>query len=240
MKKSDNDNKDSRQSQSSSQKEASRDTRRKVLKTGGFVVSTGAILDKWAKPVVESVLLPAHAQSSGVLIGPVILSAGAATPTRTPTTRYASQGDPGSLLDLVFPTAYGLPTTPGPTPAPVPTPVPTPQPTPQPTPAPSAAPGPAPTPAPTPGVCPAIGQCATVSPPNASNEVSFSITNVGSGTLHMTTALMYSGTVAGLTIAGFFTDTTYTMTHGLITGSGCNASFQAQINGSCVPVSLGP
>lgn len=51
---------------------ASDKTRRKVLKTGGFVISAGAVVDKWAKPVVESVLLPAHAQSSGVLIGPVI------------------------------------------------------------------------------------------------------------------------------------------------------------------------
>jgi len=44
------------------------DSRRKIIKrllAGGGVVATGQLIpDKWAKPVVESVLLPAHATSS--------------------------------------------------------------------------------------------------------------------------------------------------------------------------------
>lgn len=49
----------------------SNNARRKLLKgtiAGGAAIGTGLMADKWAKPVVNSVLMPAHAQTS--LIGP--------------------------------------------------------------------------------------------------------------------------------------------------------------------------
>ncbi len=84
--------------------------RRKLLKAGGVVASSYAVPEKWKKPVVDTVLLPSHAQTT-------------ATPAPTP----------GSVAPTPAPTT-GAPTPP-PTPAPTsPTPM-TSAPTPAPTPA---------------------------------------------------------------------------------------------------------
>jgi len=237
---SESDNNDNNPSRKDAETRAS--TRRKVLKSGGIVVSAGAVLDKWTKPVVESVFLPAHAQSSGVLIGPVLTVSASNVPTQLPPARVASGGGGGSgasgLFDLLIPTAhakvsYGL--TPSPTPVltPSPTPVATPSPTPNGTPAPT----PTPSPTPSPGGCPADNQCVTVVPPNAQNKVSFTISNVGTSLLDMTGALTYAGIVAGLNVAGFFMDVSFSATQGTVTGGPgpCNATYNAEVNGSCTP-----
>ena len=52
--------------------------RRKALKSilagSGTVVTAAAMQDKWAKPVIESVVLPAHAQTSGASGASFVLS----------------------------------------------------------------------------------------------------------------------------------------------------------------------
>ena len=47
----------------SNDKDKKSEQRRNVVK-GITIVGTGVTLSKWSKPVVESVLLPAHAQTS--------------------------------------------------------------------------------------------------------------------------------------------------------------------------------
>lgn len=42
---------------------------RRLLVGGGVIGSSAIVPDKWSKAVVESVMLPAHAQSSGVSSG---------------------------------------------------------------------------------------------------------------------------------------------------------------------------
>ena len=45
-----------------------KESRRKALKTtliGGAVISTGVLPDKWKKPVLDSVILPSHAETTG-------------------------------------------------------------------------------------------------------------------------------------------------------------------------------
>lgn len=132
-------------------------------------------------------------------------------------------------MNLLISDAHAAPVTGGPTPSP------TPSPTPASTPAPTGASTPGPTQAPTPSPtgCPAENQCISVSPPNAQNKVNVSITNVGSNLLNVA-GLTYGGTVAGLNVNGFFTDSSFTTTQGNITGGGCNASYIATINGNCV------
>lgn len=51
--------------------------RRKLLKAGGIVASSALVPEKWQKPVVDSIVLPAHAVTSTVLIGAVVLRNGA-------------------------------------------------------------------------------------------------------------------------------------------------------------------
>jgi hypothetical protein len=55
-------------------------SRRKVLKSiargGGAVAAAKALPERWLKPVVESVLLPAHAQTSGCASGITASSSG--------------------------------------------------------------------------------------------------------------------------------------------------------------------
>jgi len=213
-------------------------SRRKLLKAGGFVATTGIVMDKWSKPVVESVLLPAHAVSSGELIGAIIdlrisqTPGGILSPTQSVTQSYArAEGVAPSPLDILIPTAIA-----GPTGSPAPTSAPTSAPTTVPTSAPSPAPTPSPTPSPTLSpTCPALGQCATILPPSG-GTVQFSITNVGGAALGMTGALTYQGVVAGITVSGFFTDQSFTNTQGTLNGGGCNASFTAQVGGICIPV----
>jgi len=45
-------------------KETKDSRRREVLKAGGVIASAYAVPEKWKKPVVDSVLLPAHAATS--------------------------------------------------------------------------------------------------------------------------------------------------------------------------------
>ena len=218
--------------------------RRKLLKAGGVVASTALIPEKWQKPVVDTVLLPAHAMTSAPLVGAVLIS-GALTPTQ-PAPSMMAKPDSGVLDTLINP-AWAVAPTPvtpspiplAPTPAPTvsptasPTASPTPSPIPlAPTPAPTVSPTTSPTPAP---VCAATGQCIGVTPPNGSNQVQVSITNVGTGMLAMTGALTYQGTLAGITIAGFFIDQTFSNTQGTLSGSGCNGTFTAVIGGNCIP-----
>ena len=42
---------------------------RRLLVSGGVIGSSAAIPDQWSKAVVQSVILPAHAQSSGITFG---------------------------------------------------------------------------------------------------------------------------------------------------------------------------
>ena len=70
-------------------------SRRKILKqtlAGGAVISAGVASSKWSKPVVDSVVLPAHAQTStpdGGSGGSTTASPGGGT-TATPTTTIAA------------------------------------------------------------------------------------------------------------------------------------------------------
>jgi len=210
--------------------------RRKLLKAGGVVATSALIPEKWQKPVVDSVILPTHAQTSTPLIGPVIIAVTEVTPSAPPAT-MAAESDSGILDAFVSPSWAGgaTATTPSPTPSPTPvaTPAPTPGPTPMTTPGPTPMTTPGPTPSPT--GCSAAGQCAGLAPPNGDNQVAFSITNVGAGLLNMTGPLTYQGTVSGLTVSGFFTDQTYSSSQGTITGLGCNASYSATLGGVCTP-----
>ena len=43
-----------------------RETLRKLILAGGVVATADMIPDKWSKPVIESFILPAHAQASPV------------------------------------------------------------------------------------------------------------------------------------------------------------------------------
>ena len=98
--------------------EGRRKALQKLLVGGGIVGASTQLPDKWTKPLVDSVLVPAHAQTS---VTP--------QPTPNPTPQ---------------PTAVPQPT-PGPTPQPTALPQPTPGPTPQPTVTPTPQPTPAPT-----------------------------------------------------------------------------------------------
>jgi hypothetical protein len=76
--------------------------RRRLLKaltgTGG-IMATGVMLPKtWVSPVVDSIMLPSHAQTSGPIVG----NFGAAASTMT------RRDDGPSVLDLVAPNAYAL------------------------------------------------------------------------------------------------------------------------------------
>ena len=219
----------------------------------------GLAASKWSKPAVESVVLPAHAQASGRLVGAVL----SIDTTQTPSgvlpadAAFAQKASSPSPLDLLVPSAYGG-MTPTDSPTPMPTPEPTPQPTPSPTPSPTPAPTPEPTPMPTPsptpaatpmptpaatpaptpagGECPAIGQCAFVSPPDADGNVQFDISNVGGELLNGTGPLSYAGTINGINVSGFFTDQSFSTTMGTVTGLGCNGTFTAVLGGTCTPL----
>jgi hypothetical protein len=78
------------------QRNVSRRNALKLLLGGGVLGSAVALPSRWTRPVVESVVLPAHAQLSGVRS-----YSGSGTVTRP------AQGavDPSRLLDLLVPTA---------------------------------------------------------------------------------------------------------------------------------------
>lgn len=208
--------------------------RRKLLIAGGVVASSALVPEKWSKPVVDTVLLPAHAQTSAPLIGSLLIIT-ESSPT-TPAAAMMAQSNSG-LLDTFVNPVYAQSSVPTPSPTNSPTVSPTPSPTTV-TPAPAT---PAPTavttaPTPTP-VCPAVGQCVGVTPPNAANQVQFSITNVGTAMLPMTGALTYEGVIAGITLSGFFTDQSFSNTQGTASGGGCNGTYTAVLGGTCTPAS---
>jgi hypothetical protein len=70
----------------------------KLLLGGGVVGSAATLPTRWTRPVVESVILPAHAQLSG----PHSYSGSG---TLTPVGAMMGAADPGGLLDLLVPTA---------------------------------------------------------------------------------------------------------------------------------------
>ncbi len=73
-----------------------KNSRRKILKktlTGGAVISAGVASSKWSKPVIDLVVLPAHAQTSmpdDGSGGSTTDSPGGGTTTATPTTTTAT------------------------------------------------------------------------------------------------------------------------------------------------------
>lgn len=84
-------------------KELKLEKRRKALKNilagSGTVVTAAAMHEKWAKPVIESVVLPAHAQTSGNLVAGFVL------------TNFAAAPDQNQLLDTLVPSAHAAPPT---------------------------------------------------------------------------------------------------------------------------------
>jgi hypothetical protein len=70
--------------------------RRRLLKTlvGGAAAAAGALPERWTRPVVDAVLLPAHAQATGAVTGAF---------SATTTTAVAARD--GSPLDLLIPRA---------------------------------------------------------------------------------------------------------------------------------------
>ncbi len=89
-------------------------SRRKLLKSilaGGGVAAAGrALPEQWTKPVVDSVLLPAHAQTT---CGGITSYAGGVILNVVNGVVGADNGDLEKLLDMVVPraVAQGLPTT---------------------------------------------------------------------------------------------------------------------------------
>ena len=76
--------------------------RRRILKTllagGGVIAGAKALPEKWAKPVVESVVLPAHAQGSPVTAPQVFT-------TSTPPGPGPAKSVASDLLDMIIPPA---------------------------------------------------------------------------------------------------------------------------------------
>ena len=57
---------DKNDNQSSKQGEGRRGALKKLLAGGGVVVGSSALPSEWTKPVIESIVLPAHAGMSGL------------------------------------------------------------------------------------------------------------------------------------------------------------------------------
>lgn len=72
--------------------DANRDRRRKLLAGGGTVLGAAAFPKEWTRPVFETVILPAHAQTSGSVLG-----------DQLPLTQVT---DAGGWLDYLIPTAH--------------------------------------------------------------------------------------------------------------------------------------
>ena len=83
--------------------------RRKLLKSvvagGGAVTVAKMLPDQWARPVVDSVMLPSHAQTSMAAIG-AFLSSGPITMLSVPTQQLADQGFSEELLEFFTPAAH--------------------------------------------------------------------------------------------------------------------------------------
>ena len=80
--------------------------RRKLLKAGGIVASSALVPEKWQKPVVDSIILPAHAQTSTVLIGAVVITRGSVMPTDAADSMLAESGL-GVLDTIIQPASAG-------------------------------------------------------------------------------------------------------------------------------------
>ena len=90
------------------------DKRRKLLKSivaGGGAATVGKMLpDNWARPVVDSVMLPSHAQTSDsgpVMVGPFASAAGPFAMAETDTDLVA-QGFSEELLEFFAPVAQAV------------------------------------------------------------------------------------------------------------------------------------
>ncbi len=73
-------------------KDATRDRRRKLLAGGGTVLGAAAFPKEWTRPVFETVVLPAHAQTSGSVLGDQL--------------PLSEETDAGGWLDYLVPTAH--------------------------------------------------------------------------------------------------------------------------------------
>ena len=82
--------------------------RRRILKTllagGGVIAGAKALPEKWAKPVVESVVLPAHAQGSPVPLIFTTRPMPGPGPAKQPTAK-PEQSTASALLDMIIPPA---------------------------------------------------------------------------------------------------------------------------------------
>ncbi len=65
--------------------ESRRKALRKILISGGVVASASFLPDKWVKPVVDSIVVPAHALTSPTAPAPTAAPTGTAAPTPAPT-----------------------------------------------------------------------------------------------------------------------------------------------------------
>ena len=95
------DSNDSTQNRSSSNRRAAL---KKLLASGAVVTASQSVPEKWAKPVVDSVLLPAHAQTSetpemGTILGRWILGDDAPGGADTGMTSSTTNSDAGFLYD---------------------------------------------------------------------------------------------------------------------------------------------
>lgn len=77
---------------------------KKILAGSGTVVTAAAMQDKWAKPVVDSVVLPAHAQASGV----AMRSSGVVAITNGSISDSDAQFAQSSILDTLIPAANAI------------------------------------------------------------------------------------------------------------------------------------
>ena len=81
--------------------------RRKLLKSvvagGGAATVAKMLPDQWARPVVDAVMLPSHAQTSNAAMGPFT---GLVTGQITPSTMVADQGFSEELLEFFTPAAH--------------------------------------------------------------------------------------------------------------------------------------
>ena len=168
--------------------------RRKLLKAGGVVASAALVPEKWQKPVVDSIMLPAHAQTSTVLIGAVVLRRGSVMPD-SPADSMVAETETGIIDTLIRPASAGA--------VPMPSP-------------------------------PCVGECASCTQPNSSNQVEFSVSGVGSGML-AANGLNYAGTIEGIDVVGSFTDQSYSTSNGTLNGSNCSGGYTLTLGGSCTP-----
>lgn len=84
--------------------------RRKLLKSvvaGGGAATVAKLLpDQWARPVVDAIVLPSHAQTSSAALGPFVSSA---ITMADPEVQLADQGFSEELLEFFTPSAHATP-----------------------------------------------------------------------------------------------------------------------------------